>query len=105
MAREFARKFYHSKAWKSTRDAYFRSRNGLCERCWARGFATRGEIVHHRVHLTPENISDPSVSLSFDNLELLCRQCHADEHPEVYDDGRRHETRVRFDANGDVCRK
>lgn len=45
-----------------------------------RGIYRPGDIVHHKVHLTPENISDPGVSLSWDNLELLCRDCHALAH-------------------------
>lgn len=39
-----------------------------------------GEIVHHKVHLTPDSINDPTVALSWDNLELLCRTCHAKAH-------------------------
>lgn len=99
-ARDFARAFYHSREWKRTREAYLKHRHGLCERCLSRGYAEKGEIVHHRRHLTPENIGDPSVTLSFDNLELLCRKCHAEEHPEIY--GGRWETRVGFDADGNV---
>lgn len=30
--------------------------------------------------LTPENIGDPAVSLAWDNLELLCRDCHGKAH-------------------------
>ena len=30
--------------------------------------------------LTPDNIHDPSVTLSWDNLKLVCRDCHAKEH-------------------------
>ena len=101
MAREFSKAFYHSKEWKRTREAYFRSVRGLCERCARKGRLSTGEIVHHKVHLTPENISDPSVSLSFDNLELLCRDCHAAEHPEIYG-GAKPEPRVGFDENGDL---
>ena len=100
MSREFARAFYHSAAWKRTREAYFRSRNGLCERCIKRGVVTPGEIVHHVRHLTPENIGDPSVALSFGNLELLCRPCHAGEHPEVYPE--RRPQRVAFDEDGNT---
>lgn len=103
MAREFAEDFYRSKAWRSTREAYFESVHGLCERCLARGVVRAGEIVHHREHLSPQNISDPSVTLSFDNLELLCRDCHASEHPEIY--GGRFEQRVAFDENGNLVRK
>lgn len=31
-----------------------------------------GAIVHHKEHLTPQNINDPDITLSEDNLELLC---------------------------------
>ena len=43
-----------------------------CVRCGA-----IGEIVHHKIHLSPENIDNPDISLSEDNLELLCRDCYA----------------------------
>lgn len=73
--KEFAKRFYLSAAWRRTRDAYFRYRCGICERCGA-----AGDIVHHKAHLTPANINDPRVALSFDNLELLCQDCHNKEH-------------------------
>ncbi|UWP69737.1 HNH endonuclease [Subdoligranulum variabile] len=53
---------------------------GLCEQCLKTGLVKPGEIVHHKVHLTPDNINDPEVSLSWNNLELLCRDCHAKAH-------------------------
>ena len=39
-----------------------------------------GYIVHHKVHLTADNIYDPATTISFDNLELLCMDCHNKEH-------------------------
>ena len=36
--------------------------------------------MHHKVRLTVDNIHDPMITLNFDNLELLCRECHAAEH-------------------------
>lgn len=102
MAREFAKPFYRSKAWRKTRDAYFDSQHGLCERCRARRRYVPGEIVHHKRHLTPENIGNPVVSLGWGNLELLCRDCHADAHPEIY--GERPERRVAFDDEGNVVK-
>lgn len=103
VAREFARAFYRSQSWKRTREAYFRRRRGLCERCFAHGIITPGEIVHHKQHLTPDNIDDPAISLGFDNLELLCRPCHAGEHPEIYPE--RKAQRVAFDENGNTVAK
>ena len=82
MAKEFARNFYNSPAWEKTREAYAKSKGLLCERCLQKGRYTPGIIVHHKVHLTPENITDPNVSLAWDNLQLLCRDCHAEVHKE-----------------------
>ena len=36
--------------------------------------------MHHKVYLTPENIGDPTVTLDWSNLELVCRSCHDAEH-------------------------
>ena len=80
MAREFAGNFYKTKLWKECRKAYIKSVGGLCERCWAKGIIRHGDTVHHKIRLTPDNINDPSITLNFDNLELLCRDCHAEEH-------------------------
>lgn len=102
MAREFAKGFYKSQAWKKARAAYFAYQQGLCERCRARGRITPGEIVHHKIHLSPSNINDMSIALGFANLELVCRDCHAREHPEIY--GERPEPRVAFDEFGNVVR-
>lgn len=76
--------FYNSKAWKRCRATYRKSVGNLCEKCLSKGIYTPGEIVHHLNHITPETVSNPNVTLSFDNLELLCRRCHAEEHPEIY---------------------
>ena len=41
-----------------------------------------GVIVHHKIHLTRDNINDMDIALGMDNLEYLCRECHALEHTE-----------------------
>ena len=71
----FAVKFYKSQRWQDCRLAYFKYQNGICERC-----GQAGKIVHHKVHLTARNIHDPRITLGFDNLELLCQDCHNKEH-------------------------
>lgn len=73
----FAREFYNSKAWKDCRIAYTKSKGGLCERCLKNNIYRAGEIVHHKTYLTPDNIHDPSVTLDWNNLMLVCRDCHA----------------------------
>ena len=80
MSREFAKAFYGSKQWQECRESYTRSKRYLCEDCLVKGLYTPGEIVHHIKELSPENINDPMVTLNFDNLRLVCRKCHAEEH-------------------------
>lgn len=80
MAREFSKAFYNSKQWKRTREAYTLSKFGICERCGT----PNAKQVHHKKYLTPENINNPDITLSFDNLELLCDVCHQKEHFEKY---------------------
>ena len=46
----------------------------------SKGIIRTGEIVHHKIELTPENIHNPDITLNFDNLQLLCRDCHAAVH-------------------------
>lgn len=73
--KEWARWFYKGSAWKKVRRSYFIQQHGICERCNG-----AGKIVHHQIYLTPDNIYDPDISLSFDNLEVLCHTCHNKEH-------------------------
>ena len=78
--KEYAERFYNSKAWKECRKAYRKKVGGLCERCLAEGRISAGVIVHHKIYVTPENINRPDIILNPANLELLCRDCHAREH-------------------------
>lgn len=80
MAKEYAQHFYNSRAWKNCQRAYKKSVGGLCERCKKEGIIKAGVMVHHKEHITPENINDPTITLDWSNLELLCRECHALEH-------------------------
>lgn len=80
MAKAFARRFYSSKAWQTCRNEYAARRQFLCEDCLRRGIYKPGVIVHHKIELDPINIEKPEVALNFDNLELLCRECHAERH-------------------------
>lgn len=80
MARDFAKKFYNSKAWKKARLAYIYKKFGLCERC----IKPNSKQVHHIKKLTPENIDNPEITLNEDNLEVLCDECHQLEHHQKY---------------------
>ena len=80
VAKQFARRFYSSKAWQDCRNEYAKRAHHLCENCLRRGIYKPGEIVHHKIELDPITIGRPEIALSFDNLELLCRECHAAMH-------------------------
>lgn len=108
MAQDWAVKFYHSKAWRSVQASYMRRPvevggrtcpPGMCERCFEDGRLVPAEIVHHKTWLTPGNIGDPGVTLSYDNLMRVCRDCHAAIHS-----GGGFRQRVGFDENGRVTR-
>lgn len=94
MAREFAKPFYRSKAWKQCRAAYIILVHGLCERCGKPGY-----IVHHRKKLTPQTINDPAVSLNFANLEYLCGDCH---NQDIYGEHSEKPVRYRFGEHGQI---
>lgn len=78
--RDFAKSFYKSKAWQNCRLAYLKSKGGLCERCLQDGRYNAGEIVHHKIKLTPDNINEPRITLDWSNLQLVCRDCHGELH-------------------------
>ena len=84
MAGSNARQLYDGTAWKQTRAAYLKSVGGLCERCSAKGLVVPAEVVHHVTPITEDNVSDVSISLSWDNLQALCRKCHAEVHDDIY---------------------
>lgn len=93
----FAKSFYNSAAWRNCRTSYISRRRmidgGLCEKCRERA----GYIVHHKKALTPQNINNPSITLSYDNLEYLCKPCHDEEEGHFI---RRKERHCLFDAEG-----
>ena len=90
--------FYSSKAWQNCRNAYAKSVQGLCERCLRNGLLTPGVIVHHKIPLDAESVNNPDISLNWNNLELLCRNCHAEAHA-------KNPKRYKVDAMGRVITK
>lgn len=77
------KQFYKSSEWQKCRNGYLAKKKGLCERCLARGLIVPGTEVHHKKRLTLQNVNNPEVATNYDNLELLCYDCH---HAEHYDD-------------------
>lgn len=95
MAKDYAKGFYNSKAWKDTQAAYMVSQHYVCERC---GGVAR--IVHHKTYITPQNINNPSITLDWANLEALCMDCHNAEHLS----GVACAEGLRFDSNGNLIK-
>ena len=80
MSKQFSRQFYSSKTWQDCRNNYGAMRGWLCEDCLKRGIYKPGKEVHHIEELTPMNIHRPEIALNFDNLVLLCKECHKARH-------------------------
>jgi len=95
MARDFARRFYTSKAWRQARALALRRDMYTC--CDCGGRATE---VHHVTELTPDNINNTAIALGMDNLMSLCTACHSARTAGACDvaDG------YAFDAGGQVVR-
>ena len=84
-------KVYNSKKWLRIRQAYMASKNYICERC-----GQPATICHHKIYLTPENVSNLDIAYNFENLECLCQACHNLEHEHFQQVG------AVFSSNGNV---
>lgn len=71
MAKAWAKQFYNSKEWQRCKAEYLKQAKYLCEIC-----GETADIVHHKIHLTPDNITNPEITLSHNNLQCVCIQCH-----------------------------
>ena len=84
--------FYQSKAWKENRRTYAISRNCICERCgravYVSGVSDESipkehrlrYVVHHKQYLNESNYTQDEVAMEWKQLELLCIDCHNEEH-------------------------
>lgn len=73
-------RFYTTTAWRKCRASFLKEKGGLCEICLSKGLIVPAVHVHHKKHITPENLSDPYITLNHDNLMALCEECHAEQH-------------------------
>lgn len=103
--------FYNSKAWKQNRRAYALYRNCICERCGRPVYVSGINntipkekrlryIVHHKTYLDEKNVLDDSIAFDWNNLELLCIECHNLEHHEQPT-----KKDVMFDAEGNLIQR
>lgn len=101
--------FYKTKRWKQTRRTYALSKYCICERCnrpiylsGVNDYLPKEKrlkgIVHHKEHLNESNYLIDEIAYGFDNLELLCFDCHQQEHfgTEILRDG------YKFDEDGNI---
>ena len=66
------KKFYSSRSWRKVRNKHIND-NPLCEECKDKGKVVEAEEVDHIVPLKV----DWSKRLDMDNLQSLCKSCHA----------------------------
>ena len=92
--------FYNSKHWKNVRIQYI-MRHPLCE-CCLKEFSRE---VHHKIHLTPENVKDDKIAFGADNLEALCTECHNNKHNRFVKSKAACDENITFDKNGNVVFK
>lgn len=85
--------FYTSRAWRRCRKSFLASKGGLCEICAQKGLIEPASQVHHKTHITPDNVDNPAVTLNYANLMALCENCHSEMH---------HPRRWRCDPDGHV---
>lgn len=71
--------FYQGERWRRLRAEKFASACGLCERCKANGVIRAGKEVHHIIPIE----KNWDLRYDFDNLILLCPECHNAEHDRV----------------------
>lgn len=84
-------RFYRSTEWQQARLIKITSANGICEKC-----GSIGEEVHHVIHINSTNIEDINVTLNQENLVLLCKKCHNEEHDRFKG------SKQKFDSDGNL---
>jgi hypothetical protein len=106
MARSFSKAFYKSRQWEEVRTFVLMRDRYICQRC-----GRPAQEVHHKIHLSPENIWDPKITLNPDNLISLCKECHFAQHVRDKEAGKRHKHGLsegdcaegyHFDASGQI---
>ena len=66
--------FYKTTAWRRIRRLALQRDHYLCQGCMRKRVYKKATEVHHIIAVD----ADPTLALSLDNLESLCRYCHED---------------------------
>lgn len=70
---------YNSVRWKMIRAKKIEDANGLCELCLKKGLYKPGKHVHHIIPIE----QDMSKAYDYDNLIVLCAECHNEQHDRI----------------------
>ena len=78
---EAVEELYVSWKYRKCKKGFIKFKGGLCEECLKEGIINPGTKkqpleVHHKIPLTDENINDPSITMNWENMELLCKKHH-----------------------------
>jgi hypothetical protein len=72
--------FYASSRWRKLRDVIIAERDPMCAKC-GKVIADPLDCELDHIHdLTPENVTDTTISLNPDNIQILCHSCHDQKH-------------------------
>lgn len=71
--------FYCRKDYLTLAQACKIKSGGVCSRC-GQIFDMSELRLHHKIELTPDNVSDVNIALNPDNIEVLCHNCHNARH-------------------------
>ena len=71
--------FYQSNEWQNLRNQKFYDADGLCELCKKNGIIRQGKEVHHIVPIE----KDWNKRFDYNNLILLCPDCHNAQHERI----------------------
>lgn len=74
-------KAYRLPAWRKMRDSYMKE-HPICEECLKVGRVTAAEDVHHKRSPFRNGEINWGLLLAYDNLESVCKECHARIHNE-----------------------
>ncbi len=85
--------FYNTQRWRELRQFIINRDGGLCVYCGG-----KGDTAHHKIWVNTENFSNPAVVWNPDNLECVCRDCHA----KIHADSRVTMPGLIFDHNGNL---
>lgn len=76
MSQGFAKTLYASREWIELRRNLIIERGPVCQECGTVMVDTSKLIGHHTVTLTPQNVTDPKVTLNPALIRLVCHDCH-----------------------------